>query len=158
MRNLTIEGKVRRMSIWLLRHTCESCGHTTSERCAENNNWKCPHCGEDLRDEKENNWDKIEKAVKDKLPDWYKECITYNPPGPGRITHLSELCPKCNQKMLYCLKNDFGRIDSEPHCAHIYINLGCDYSLATDTQGVSFPDLETSTNYCCLCEKEHPNQ
>ena len=94
----------------------------------------------------------LEQAFKTKLPEWYQVVDAYNSPGPDRVTFLQDqVCPHCGQNTIYCCRNDFGHVDCEPRFVHICVNAECSYAIQTEIQGVSFPDVETSKDYCPWC-------
>jgi len=98
-------------------------------------------------------WNRLlEEAFQRKLPEWYRVCIAYNPPGPDRIISLEgEFCPECGEETIYCCRDDFGHVDCEPKFTHICISPWCPYVIENEIEGVSFPDLESQKEYCPWC-------
>lgn len=95
----------------------------------------------------------LREAIKTKLPEWFATVERYGPPGLDRATHLKDVpCPQCNKISIFCIRNDFGHIDSKIKCAHICMTPGCEYLTEDEIEDVSFPDVETSKYYCSICK------
>ncbi len=89
------------------------------------------------------------RAIEVKLPDWWLTVKNHVPPGPDRVRLLGQC--RCGADE-YCIRNDFGHIDTEPKFAHICVNPECSNVQETEIQGVSFPDKEAGSDYCPWCE------
>ena len=95
---------------------------------------------------------KLRAAMQRKLPDWFRICDLYNPPGPDRVTRLrKKRCPSCLGKTLFCCRNDFGHVDTEPKFVHICVNPKCDYVAQHEEHGVEMSDIEATREYCPWC-------